>query len=363
MSRTTRHFEVSDALYAALETMSREMHVDHDALVNQALFVFARMHGFVVPTVVPLDVGASPTAQAQPKVEAPRVELPKPQPAVAPTETATAPEVKTEPAAPRADVSQTPIPKVEAKTETPEPVKADAELTRGRAVPPPPPVPAPETPKAPELDEAALRVEALARMADIAKDVDAWVVPVEPPVEEDEEDEDEDEEAQGEGEEASAGEQEGAADESDGDDEDGARDEGDDEAPNDEAANDEASAPAPAPEDSAPRDAPGDSSRTIVVRSAAGIRVWLRANDGDEIEVPRGRFVIGRGVKCDLRIDSPRVSREHAAVLILDGEVLLQDLGSSNGTWYDGNKVERRNMVDGDTVLLGNEKIRFRIEA
>nr|MCU0702156.1 FHA domain-containing protein [Myxococcaceae bacterium] len=49
MTRTRRTVEISDALWDALELMSREMSVDRDALVNQALFTFARFNGYVTP--------------------------------------------------------------------------------------------------------------------------------------------------------------------------------------------------------------------------------------------------------------------------------------------------------------------------
>ncbi|NPC84493.1 FHA domain-containing protein, partial [Pyxidicoccus fallax] len=54
MNRTLRTVSISDPLWTALETMSREMGVDRDVLVNQAIFALARQFGFITPTQVSL---------------------------------------------------------------------------------------------------------------------------------------------------------------------------------------------------------------------------------------------------------------------------------------------------------------------
>nr|VFJ86982.1 MAG: FHA modulated ABC efflux pump with fused ATPase and integral membrane subunits [Candidatus Kentron sp. LFY] len=51
------------------------------------------------------------------------------------------------------------------------------------------------------------------------------------------------------------------------------------------------------------------------------------------------RISIGRAADSDIGIDSPLVSREHAVILFRDGGWLLQDFGSTNGTYLNGNRV------------------------
>jgi hypothetical protein len=70
------------------------------------------------------------------------------------------------------------------------------------------------------------------------------------------------------------------------------------------------------------------------------------------------RFVIGRGRHCDLVIDSAKVSREHAAVQRLPDGWWIEDLGSSNGTWFRRARIERRRIEEGDEYLICAEKIR-----
>jgi hypothetical protein len=94
---------------------------------------------------------------------------------------------------------------------------------------------------------------------------------------------------------------------------------------------------------------------------AAGPRpgvLWLRREDGAVIEVDRDRFVIGRGAHCDLIIDSAKISREHAAFLRDAEGWWIEDLGSSNGTWYRGERLKRRRVVHGDEFFLCAEKFR-----
>jgi FHA domain len=70
------------------------------------------------------------------------------------------------------------------------------------------------------------------------------------------------------------------------------------------------------------------------------------------------RFVMGRGRHCDLVINSAKVSREHAAIQREPDGWWIEDLGSSNGTWFRRSRVERRRIEDGDEYLISAEKIR-----
>ncbi|AEI65699.1 FHA domain-containing protein [Corallococcus macrosporus] len=101
MKRIRQTIEVSEPLWRALELMSRDMGVDQDALVAQALFQLARQNGYVSPTVVPLggeaqgDAGVAtavaPVAQAgAPVAVAPGVAVPS---VVVPVDSAMSPVV------------------------------------------------------------------------------------------------------------------------------------------------------------------------------------------------------------------------------------------------------------------------------
>jgi pSer/pThr/pTyr-binding forkhead associated (FHA) protein len=77
-----------------------------------------------------------------------------------------------------------------------------------------------------------------------------------------------------------------------------------------------------------------------------------------EINTPL--IILGRGTDCDLRLVDPGVSRHHAEIRVEDGEVVLVDLGSTNGTFVNGQPVRRVALSDGTRVTLGRTTLVFR---
>jgi uncharacterized protein YkwD/pyruvate/2-oxoglutarate dehydrogenase complex dihydrolipoamide acyltransferase (E2) component len=69
--------------------------------------------------------------------------------------------------------------------------------------------------------------------------------------------------------------------------------------------------------------------------------------------------VIGRSPGCAARIDDPRASREHAAIEEREGQPVLVDPGSRNGTWMDGGRVAERVLEEGDEIRIGSTTIRI----
>jgi hypothetical protein len=85
--------------------------------------------------------------------------------------------------------------------------------------------------------------------------------------------------------------------------------------------------------------------------------------DGRELgRVVKERYLIGRGKHCDLVIPSGKVSREHAAIVKASDGWYIEDLGSSNGTWYDKRRITRRKLVDGDEYYICSEKITVQLQ-
>jgi pSer/pThr/pTyr-binding forkhead associated (FHA) protein len=63
--------------------------------------------------------------------------------------------------------------------------------------------------------------------------------------------------------------------------------------------------------------------------------------------------VIGRREDCDLRIAVGDVSRKHCKLIVDDQSVRVEDLGSSNGTYVNGERVQHVELVAGDTLQIG----------
>lgn len=437
MNRTPRKVELADTLWTALETMSREMGVDRDVLVNQAVFSLARQFGFIQPTQISLTDGAAVAVPAP---------VARPAPVVAPVAVEPVPAVETKPVsgegAPASvevaervreivrDVEQKVEPKQapeaaeladteedESKTGEHEGAPVVDEASASDAVP--------EEPKAAAVAEAPVDVEALraavaARVRDIVRDADQWVEPVDvkPEVDSDEEDSDEDSEdedadaddADSDGDsddadsdsdgdsgdadsddEGSGGEDSGAedsAEESDDDSDvkdaedsdeagaDEASDDSDDDASGDEDEDADTgevaavpAAPALSDEDSSELVTQAQDERksgagvkpdkTIIVQAPPELKVTVKLDEGEPVLVARERFIIGRGPSADLMVKSARVSREHAAILRDGDEVFIEDLKSSNGTWFDNTRISRRQVADGEEYLLGGIRITF----
>ena len=71
-------------------------------------------------------------------------------------------------------------------------------------------------------------------------------------------------------------------------------------------------------------------------------------------------LVVGRHPDCDARLNSPRVSRWHCCLTEVDGEVWVRDLGSTNGTWIDGQRVSSGRLRIGDVLAIAH--LRYRVE-
>ena len=91
---------------------------------------------------------------------------------------------------------------------------------------------------------------------------------------------------------------------------------------------------------------------------AAPASLVVVREDGTEAPVSKDRFVVGRGRHCDLVVESPKVSREHAAIVHEGDGWFIEDLGSSNGTWLRRERITRRRIEDGDEYFVSAERLR-----
>lgn len=70
-----------------------------------------------------------------------------------------------------------------------------------------------------------------------------------------------------------------------------------------------------------------------------------------------GEMMIGRSYDCQIWLDDEGVSRHHAKFVIDGQKIDLVDLGSKNGTYVNGDRVEQRTLKNGDKILLGSATI------
>jgi EAL domain-containing protein (putative c-di-GMP-specific phosphodiesterase class I) len=70
-------------------------------------------------------------------------------------------------------------------------------------------------------------------------------------------------------------------------------------------------------------------------------------------------YCIGRGSSAHYCINSRHVSKEHAQLTYADGEIRIRDLGSTNGTFVNGRRVEEAVLAHGDIVHVAHKEFRF----
>jgi hypothetical protein len=291
-SRPARKVGIADHLWETFEEMAQQMGSDRDALINQALFMFARLNGFI-------EVG-KPT----------RAEAPAPLNVVPPS-----PSAPSRPSGPSPSVGKSSPPVLSA---APAPVKP-API---RDEPPSrqPPRPVDDRPSANALDNDPVRREVAERVLETAAELERLIKGKnEPPQPVD-----------------------------------------------DDSVEDEDGAPPDMPEDSGLQDMgeeepPQDEEEPMDDEPAGedGNALFLITEAGDQQKVVNDRFILGRGKHCDFVINSGKVSREHAVIVREGGDYFIEDLGSSNGTWFNKQRIKRRKIEDGDEYFICSEKIRL----
>ena len=119
-------------------------------------------------------------------------------------------------------------------------------------------------------------------------------------------------------------------------------------------------------QNSAPLSVPGRVHATLVIErgSSAGKQFPLSNHEANI-----GRWDADGGVFPDVDLDSDdpeaKVSRRHARISLRDGQYLIEDLGSTNGTFINrGHRLapgDRQPLKDGDEIIVGKTFLRFRV--
>ncbi|MFP5376094.1 MAG: FHA domain-containing protein, partial [Acidimicrobiia bacterium] len=81
--------------------------------------------------------------------------------------------------------------------------------------------------------------------------------------------------------------------------------------------------------------------------------------DGSRVRVTDRPVTIGRMAECDVTLTDESVSRRHAEVRRVGSDIVLVDLGSTNGTKVNGTGVRERRLSDGDEITVGTTTVRF----
>jgi len=91
------------------------------------------------------------------------------------------------------------------------------------------------------------------------------------------------------------------------------------------------------------------------------MRVQLVPTDGGEaLDITKDLVLVGRKEDCDLQLDHKSISKQHCVIVKTDGMLLLRDLGSTNGTRVNGQRVRRAALLPNDRINIAS--LAFRVE-
>jgi len=102
---------------------------------------------------------------------------------------------------------------------------------------------------------------------------------------------------------------------------------------------------------------PFEKTETVVPTVRKQTWAWLRPRgDGVRSGFPlnKDHIIVGREVQCAIMLNDNSVSRQHSSVTRLAEGYLLKDMGSSNGTYVNGHRVQEALLKDGDRISIGD---------
>src|SRR5690349_1030634 len=91
------------------------------------------------------------------------------------------------------------------------------------------------------------------------------------------------------------------------------------------------------------------------------LNITCEGLDPEERTVSLGEHVIGRGIDAEIRIETPLISRAHCRLTVKERECIIEDLGSSNGTFVGGEKIAGAKVLrPGEKIQLGPATVEIR---
>ena len=105
---------------------------------------------------------------------------------------------------------------------------------------------------------------------------------------------------------------------------------------------------------------PAAPQLSMVVNNSDTPPAVLTLPSGQRIEIHEGHYVLGRHLESDIVLNDSNVSRKHAEFVCAAGEVIVRDLGSTNGTKVNGVSVTGDQLLQhGDVINFGTAQVRF----
>lgn len=114
------------------------------------------------------------------------------------------------------------------------------------------------------------------------------------------------------------------------------------------------------PHTPAPHEAPPSPPSPQPV-SRAGVRLQGGSEPGSFVAVDRDGLTLGRDASNDVVLHDPQASAHHARIVATEKGFFIEDLGSTNGTFVQGQRVTRQSLQGGEVIQLGQSKLVFEV--
>ena len=105
-----------------------------------------------------------------------------------------------------------------------------------------------------------------------------------------------------------------------------------------------------------------EQGREFFARHRAAIVTLSGTTAGNEYPLERAKVSIGRGPGVDLAFDDPAMSREHAALELVEAGFRVRDLGSTNGVLVNGHPSLVAELKHGDRLQIGEHTFQYLLE-
>ena len=102
---------------------------------------------------------------------------------------------------------------------------------------------------------------------------------------------------------------------------------------------------------------PPGTAKTPTSRDQAYLIVLAGSAMGEMFKISRKQTIIGRGQTAHIRMMDDGISREHCEIQAEGDSMILHDLGSTNGTFCRGLRVDKHVLEDGDKILVGSSTV------
>src|SRR5712691_9134265 len=87
----------------------------------------------------------------------------------------------------------------------------------------------------------------------------------------------------------------------------------------------------------------------------------LPLDGGPPLDIVKDLTLVGRKEDCDVCLDHKSISKMHCVIVKTDGLLLLRDLGSTNGTRVNGQRIRRAALLPNDQVSIASYKFRVHL--